>query len=109
MVITTRSQMTKEIESLSGDENVPKHFPHSPVKDCLSNGINNYMQKMIMEFQPHLAGCMSVRDIVTSGYIITNAFEQEIIGNTFDPDNVEQVEKVYPRGNRQKFLEIQNP
>jgi hypothetical protein len=100
-------KMTKEIEFICTDENVLKHFPIVPAKDCLPEWYKQLHAKDDNGV-PTIAGCMPVRDIVTSGYIVTNAFEQEIIGNTFDLDDVEQIEKVYPVEEIGKFFEIQN-
>lgn len=102
-----RMSNTKEIEFICGDENVLKHFPIVPAKDALPqwySDLNAHDKNGV----PTIAGCMPARDLITSGYIIPNAFEQEIIGNSFNEDDEEELEVIYPVEEIGKFFEVQN-
>ena len=96
---------TKEIEFVCGDPNVLKHFPIIPAKDCLPD----WYKKLNAQDQngvPTIAGCMPVRDIVTSGYIIPNAFEQEIITSSVNEKGEEELDRVFPVEEMGKFLSL---
>ena len=64
-----------DIEFLCSDRNVLKHFPIVPAKDCLPQWYKE-LHAQDNNGVPTVAGCMPVRDMVTSGYIVPNAFEQ---------------------------------
>lgn len=102
-----RMSNTKEIEFICGDKNVLKHFPIVPAKDALPEWYRNLSANDINGV-PTIAGCMPARDLITSGYIIPNAFEQEIIGTSYNLDDEQQIEVVYPVEEIGKFFELQN-
>ena len=96
-----------DIEFLCSDRNVLKHFPIVPAKDCLPQWYKE-LHAQDNNGVPTVAGCMPVRDMVTSGYIVPNAFEQEVISDSINQYGEEEIERVYPVEEIGKFFEIQN-
>ena len=95
------------IEFICGDENILKHFPIVPAKDHLPQWYKD-LNAQDQNSVPTIAGCMPVRDMVTAGYIIPNAFEQEVICDSVNQFGEEEIERVYPVEEIGKFFEIQN-
>lgn len=80
-----------EIEFICGDKHVLRHFPIVPAKDCLPN-----WYKELKANEPNISKCMPVRDMITAGYIIPNAYEQAVGYQVNAENGVEEVERVYP-------------
>ena len=96
-----------DIEFICSDKSVLKHFPIVPAKDCLPQWYKE-LHAQDNNGVPTVAGCMPVRDMVTSGYIVPNAFEQEVISDSLNQYGEEEIERVYPVEEIGKFFEIQN-
>lgn len=79
-----------KIEFNCTDQHVLKHFPIVPAKDCLPDWYKNLKAN-----EPNISKCMPVRDMVTAGYIIPNAYEQ-LIGYDINPNNEQEVDRIYP-------------
>jgi hypothetical protein len=102
-----RVSNTKEIEFLCGDKSVLKNFPIVPAKDCLPDWYSD-LKANNDNGVPTIAGCWTVRDIVTAGYIIPNVFEQEIIAQQNYDTGEEELERVFPVERIGQFMELQN-
>jgi|TARA_A100001015_G_scaffold31531_1_gene35093 hypothetical protein len=80
-----------DIKFICHDKNVLKNFPIVPATDCMPEWYAKLNDK------DSIANNMPVRDYVTAGYIIPNAFEQAIGINVEDdiecPDVIHPVEK----------------
>ena len=62
----------QDIKFICHDKNVLKNFPIVPAKDCMPDWYAKLNDKN------SISNDMPVRDYVTAGYIIPNAFEQAI-------------------------------
>lgn len=79
------------IEFICSDEHILKYFPIVPAKDCLPEWYSKLKAN-----EPNISKCMPVRDMITSGYIIPNAYEQEA-GSIYNEDtDVHEAERIYP-------------
>lgn len=91
-----------EIEFNCADKHVLKYFPIVPAKDCLPD----WYQKLKAN-EPNISKCMPVRDMITAGYIIPNAYEQAV-GYAINLDDEEEVERVYPVEELGEFYTFMN-
>ena len=79
------------IEFICSDEHVLKYFPIVPAKDCLPEWYSKLKAN-----EPNISKCMPVRDMITAGYIIPNAYEQEA-GTVFNNETqIHEAERIYP-------------
>jgi len=86
-----------KIEFNCSDPHVLKYFPIIPAKDCLPEWYSNLKAN-----EPNISKCMPVRDMITAGYIIPNAYEQ-VIGYDINQNNEEEVDRIYPVENLGEF------
>ncbi len=80
-----------DIEFICGDQHVLKHFPIVPAKTVLPDWYSK-----LSASEPNISKCMPVRDMITAGYIIPNAYEQAIGYQTNVDTNEEEVDRIYP-------------
>lgn len=90
-----------EIEFQCTDPHVLKYFPIVPAKDSLPDWYSK-----LKATEPTIARCIPVRDIVTAGYIIPNAYEQAV--GAEQENDIEQVGRVYPVERIGEFYEHMN-
>lgn len=88
-----------EIEFICGDKHVLKYFPIKPAKDVLPEWYSK-----LKASEPTIAKCIPVRDMITAGYIIPNAYEQAV-GVEFDGE-IDQVGRIYPVERIGEFYKI---
>ncbi|MBR19898.1 MAG: hypothetical protein CMA64_07115 [Euryarchaeota archaeon] len=77
------------VKFICSDKHVLKNFPIVPAKKCLPEWYSKLKAN-----EPNISKCMPVRDIITAGYIIPNAYEQGV-GVSMD-NGIEMPEVVYP-------------
>lgn len=80
-----------KIEFNCSDQHVLKYFPVKPARDCLPDWYSK-----LKATEPNISKCMPVRDMITAGYIIPNAYEQVIGYETDSNTGEEDVDRIYP-------------
>tara|TARA_B100000941_G_scaffold282602_1_gene251245 strand:+ start:276 stop:992 length:717 start_codon:yes stop_codon:yes gene_type:complete len=90
----------QDIKFICHDKNVLKNYPIIPAKNCLPEWYSK-----LKASEPNISKCMPVRDMISAGYIIPNAFEMGL-GTNMENDvaNVEVVHPVERPGEFYTFL-----
>jgi hypothetical protein len=93
--------MQLNIDFVCSDRQVLEHFPIIPAKECIPSWYAKLNAK-----EQNISKCFPVRDVITAGYIIPNAYEQ-LVGIEFDGE-IDQVGRITPVERIGEFFEAQD-